>query len=64
MHICLHAYLRTMRICLHAYLNMQALEKLLRNRLAFGTAGLRGAMGAGYSRMNPVTIWQCTQVLE
>ena len=40
---------------------LQALEKLLRNRLAFGTAGLRGPMGAGYSRMNPVTVLQCTQ---
>jgi phosphoglucomutase len=41
--------------------SFQALEKLLRNRLAFGTAGLRGPMGAGYSRMNPVTVLQCTQ---
>ncbi|MGB1605368.1 MAG: hypothetical protein ACPIOQ_72220, partial [Promethearchaeia archaeon] len=38
-----------------------ALEKLLRKRLAFGTAGLRGPMGAGFSRMNPVTVLQCTQ---
>jgi len=37
------------------------MEKLLRKRLAFGTAGLRGAMGAGYSCMNPVTVLQCTQ---
>jgi phosphomannomutase len=37
------------------------LEKLLRKRLAFGTAGLRGPMGAGYSRMNAVTVVQCTQ---
>ncbi|KAJ3363521.1 Phosphoglucomutase-3, partial [Kappamyces sp. JEL0680] len=28
------------------------LERLLTQRLEFGTAGLRGAMGAGYCRMN------------
>jgi hypothetical protein len=28
------------------------LENLLNHRLAFGTAGLRGPMGAGYNRMN------------
>ncbi|KAJ2106290.1 hypothetical protein GGI16_001988, partial [Coemansia sp. S142-1] len=28
------------------------LEKLLRNRIEFGTAGLRARMEAGYSRLN------------
>jgi phosphomannomutase len=38
-----------------------ALNKALGSRLAFGTAGLRGPMGPGYSRMNDVTVLQCTQ---
>mmetsp|Transcript_39273 Transcript_39273/g.76833 ORF Transcript_39273/g.76833 Transcript_39273/m.76833 type:complete len:603 (+) Transcript_39273:71-1879(+) len=37
------------------------LKTLLGSRLAFGTAGLRGPMGAGYARMNHVTVFQCTQ---
>jgi len=37
------------------------LKTLLGSRLAFGTAGLRGPMGAGYNRMNHVTVFQCTQ---
>jgi phosphomannomutase len=39
------------------------LQKLLGNRLEFGTAGLRGAMGAGYSQMNDLVIIQTTQGL-
>lgn len=41
--------------------NEAELDKLLSKRLAFGTAGLRGPMGAGYNRMNHVTVFQCTQ---
>ncbi|KEP64119.1 UNVERIFIED_CONTAM: glucosephosphate-mutase GPM2 [Hammondia hammondi] len=37
------------------------LAKLFLARLEFGTAGLRGRMGAGFSRMNDVTIQQTTQ---
>jgi len=32
-----------------------------RRRLVFGTAGLRGQMGAGLDRMNSVTVMQATQ---
>ena len=32
-----------------------------RNKLAFGTAGLRARMGAGYDRMNCLTVLQTTQ---
>ena len=38
-----------------------ALGKAMGSRMAFGTAGLRGPMGAGYSCMNEVTVLQCTQ---
>ena len=38
-----------------------ALGKMMGSRMAFGTAGLRGPMGAGYSCMNEVTVLQCTQ---
>lgn len=41
--------------------NVAELRKLLGERLAFGTAGLRGPMGAGYNRMNHITVLQCTQ---
>jgi phosphoglucomutase len=41
----------------------QKLEKLLGSRLEFGTAGLRGTMGAGYSQMNDLVIIQTTQGL-
>lgn len=34
-----------------------------RNKLAFGTAGLRARMGAGYDRMNCLTVLQTTQGL-
>ena len=39
----------------------QELEALLGQRLAFGTAGLRGLMGPGYARMNAVTVQQTAQ---
>ncbi|KXS09357.1 hypothetical protein M427DRAFT_141067 [Gonapodya prolifera JEL478] len=41
----------------------KSLESLLRNRLQFGTAGLRAAMGPGYSRMNDLTVIQASQGL-
>ncbi|EER18009.1 Phosphoglucomutase-2, putative [Perkinsus marinus ATCC 50983] len=34
-----------------------------KNRLEFGTAGLRGIMGAGYDRMNCLTVLQASQGL-
>jgi phosphoglucomutase len=43
--------------------NVEELEKRLRKRIAFGTAGLRGKMEAGYSGMNCVTVIQATQGL-
>jgi len=39
------------------------LEKLLLSRLEFGTAGLRGRMGPGYSQMNDLVIIQTAQGL-
>ncbi|VDO76667.1 unnamed protein product [Schistosoma curassoni] len=39
------------------------LRKLLLERMAFGTAGLRARMGPGYSQMNDLTIIQTTQGL-
>ncbi|XP_064106627.1 phosphopentomutase-like isoform X1 [Macrobrachium nipponense] len=39
------------------------LEKIMLNRLLFGTAGLRGCMGAGYGRMNDLVIIQTSQGL-
>lgn len=36
-------------------------ENALRSRLQFGTAGLRGPMGAGYNRMNDLVILQTCQ---
>ena len=39
------------------------LMKLLGRRLAFGTAGLRGPMGPGYSQMNNLVIIQTMQGL-
>lgn len=38
-----------------------ALSKLLETRLQFGTAGLRGKMGAGFNAMNDLVIIQTTQ---
>ncbi|XP_063061690.1 glucose 1,6-bisphosphate synthase [Engraulis encrasicolus] len=37
------------------------LRKRLCSRMAFGTAGLRAAMGAGFSRINDLTVIQSTQ---
>jgi len=39
------------------------LSRLLLNRLEFGTAGLRGRMGAGFSQMNDLVIIQTAQGL-
>ena len=39
------------------------LTELLTKRLEFGTAGLRGQMGAGYSKMNDLVVIQTTQGL-
>jgi phosphoglucomutase / phosphopentomutase len=41
--------------------NVVELRSALSNRLAFGTAGLRGAMGAGYNKMNELVMLQTTQ---
>lgn len=40
------------------------LSQLLLTRLQFGTAGLRGRMGAGYSQLNDLVIIQTTQGLN
>ncbi|KAK5137952.1 hypothetical protein LTR08_005748 [Meristemomyces frigidus] len=39
------------------------LEKRLRTRIAFGTAGLRASMKAGYAYMNSLTVLQASQGL-
>ena len=39
------------------------LEAILGSRLQFGTAGLRGPMGPGYSRMNDIVVLQTCQGL-
>ena len=39
-------------------------ERLLSNRLLFGTAGLRGRMGTGYAQMNDLVIIQTSQVRQ
>lgn len=41
--------------------NVNELKRRLCTRMEFGTAGLRSAMGAGYSLMNDLTIIQTTQ---
>ncbi|KAJ3049379.1 Phosphoglucomutase-2, partial [Rhizophlyctis rosea] len=41
--------------------NQNELQDRLASRLTFGTAGLRAAMGAGYSRMNDLTVVQASQ---
>lgn len=41
--------------------NLVELRSALSTRLAFGTAGLRGAMGAGYNKMNELVMLQTTQ---
>ncbi|KAL6707591.1 hypothetical protein ACN47E_003941 [Coniothyrium glycines] len=43
--------------------NTDELEKRLRNRIAFGTAGLRGSMQAGFACMNSLTVIQASQGL-
>lgn len=43
--------------------DMDKLRKLLLSRLKFGTAGLRGQMGPGYSQMNDLVIIQTAQGL-
>lgn len=39
------------------------LESLMRPRITFGTAGLRAEMGAGFARMNDLTVMQTSQGL-
>jgi phosphoglucomutase/phosphopentomutase len=39
------------------------ISELFASRLSFGTAGLRGAMGPGYCRMNELVVLQTTQGL-
>jgi hypothetical protein len=41
--------------------DVSTLRRLLGQRLQFGTAGLRGPMGAGYNCMNYLVIIQTTQ---
>ncbi|PFH47176.1 hypothetical protein AMATHDRAFT_77329 [Amanita thiersii Skay4041] len=43
--------------------NLDELERRMRPRIEFGTAGLRGRMEAGWSRMNDLIILQTTQGL-
>ncbi|CAI6335112.1 unnamed protein product [Periconia digitata] len=43
--------------------NHDELGKRLRNRIAFGTAGLRGPMQAGFACMNSLTVIQASQGL-
>ncbi|KAF2670910.1 phosphoglucomutase-like protein [Microthyrium microscopicum] len=43
--------------------NHEELEARLRTRIAFGTAGLRAKMEAGFSRMNCLTVIQASQGL-
>ena len=38
------------------------LRKRLQTRIAFGTAGLRARMGAGFAYMNTLTVTQASQV--
>ncbi|XP_076658220.1 phosphoglucomutase 2 isoform X2 [Halictus rubicundus] len=44
--------------------NVQILSKLFLKRLEFGTAGLRGCMGPGYSQLNDLVIVQTGQGLS
>lgn len=41
--------------------DVQSLERRMRPRIMFGTAGLRACMEAGYARMNDVTVLQASQ---
>lgn len=43
--------------------SVKELDLILRSRLTFGTAGLRAQMGAGFSRLNSLTIIQTSQGL-
>ncbi|KEG14264.1 phosphomannomutase-like protein [Trypanosoma grayi] len=43
--------------------NTEKLQQLLCTRMEFGTAGIRGRMGAGFSQMNSLTIIQTAQGL-
>ncbi|XP_035535787.1 glucose 1,6-bisphosphate synthase [Morone saxatilis] len=43
--------------------HLDDLRKRLCSRMSFGTAGLRAAMGAGFSRINDLTVIQSTQGL-
>ncbi|KAI5121018.1 hypothetical protein M0805_005964 [Coniferiporia weirii] len=43
--------------------DVKELEKRMRKRIGFGTAGLRGRMEAGWSRMNDLTVIQTSQGL-
>ena len=43
--------------------NDRELEKRLRHRITFGTAGLRSRMQAGFARMNSLTVVQASQGL-
>ncbi|KAF2772530.1 hypothetical protein EJ03DRAFT_186844 [Teratosphaeria nubilosa] len=43
--------------------NDDELEKRLRHKISFGTAGLRSAMKAGFAHMNSVTVLQASQGL-
>ena len=44
-----------------AEMNITKLSGVLSSRLEFGTAGLRGPMGAGYNRMNDLVLMQTSQ---
>ncbi|CAG8495313.1 6602_t:CDS:10 [Diversispora eburnea] len=48
---------------LYAERNVDELEKRLRYRISFGTAGLRSSMQAGFSRMNDLIVIQTSQGL-
>lgn len=41
---------------------LDELRSRLCSRMSFGTAGLRAPMGAGFSRINDLTVIQSTQV--
>lgn len=43
--------------------NVEGLESRLRKRIAFGTAGLRASMKAGFAHMNSLTVLQASQGL-
>ncbi|OJJ48690.1 hypothetical protein ASPZODRAFT_1657291 [Penicilliopsis zonata CBS 506.65] len=43
--------------------DVEELEQRLRNRIQFGTAGLRGRMAAGFACMNSLTVIQASQGL-